>query len=939
VLLTLYIESFAFAKGNPLSTPHRLVIVESPAKAKTIQKYLGPGYEVTASVGHVRDLPERAVDVPAEIKKQPWGRMAIDVQDDFTPYYVVSSKKKDKVAELKRMLADADELLLATDEDREGEAIAWHLMEILRPKVPVRRMVFHEITPEAIRHAAESTRDIDMQLVDAQETRRLIDRLYGFEVSPVLWRKVQAGLSAGRVQSVATRLIVERERERIAYKRASYWDIEGTFDPQSFSASLVAVDGKKIAQGKDFDSLAKLKDASLVHVDEETAKSLCTSLASANFEVRSVDDRPYSSKPKAPFMTSTMQQAASGRLKWGAQRTMRVAQALYERGYITYMRTDSTTLSDTALNAARKQAAELYGADHVSEVPRRYDRKVKNAQEAHEAIRPSGDVFRTPAEVAGELVGDEFALYDLIWKRTIASQMADAKGTTATIRFGAVSADGRDAEFSASGTVITFRGHMAAYDDADENQDEKNEARRLPALKVGDKVTALVLDPTGHSTNPPARYTEATLVQKLEELGIGRPSTYASIISRIIDQGYVWKRGSALVPHFLAFTVVRLMEENFTQLVDYDFTASLEEVLDKVANGEEARLDVLKRFYFGEQTDGSIFPGLAPLVSVYGDIDARAMASLPIEGHEGIIRVGKYGPYLERGSEETLQRANIPTDLAPDEMTAEKAEELFNAPSGERELGIDPDTGRTLMAKTGRYGPYFTEVLPEGSPKKEKPRTASLFSTMDVEQVTLEDAVRMFTLPREIGLDPTEGEPITSQNGRYGPYLLKGKDSRTLPDEESIFGCTLEEALALFAQPKLRRGRGQAAGPLKVVGVDPSTQKEVVVREGRFGIYITDGETNASLRGGDSVETISIERASDLLAERRAAGPSPKKTVARKVAKKSPAKRTTKKAAAKKTGSSATKVVSGAAAKKAAAMSKTGVGKASTETSDVTPVG
>ena len=935
MLLTLYIESFASTKGNPLSTPHRLVIVESPAKAKTIQKYLGPGYEVTASVGHVRDLPERAVDVPADIKKQPWGRMAIDVQDDFTPYYVVSSKKKDKVAELKRMLADADELLLATDEDREGEAIAWHLMEILRPKVPVRRMVFHEITPEAIKHAAETTRDIDMQLVDAQETRRLIDRLYGFEVSPVLWRKVQAGLSAGRVQSVATRLIVERERERIAYKRASYWDIEGTFDPQSFSASLVAVDGKKIAQGKDFDSLAKLKDSTLVHVDEETAKSLCSSLANAAFEVRSVDDRPYSSKPKAPFMTSTMQQAASGRLKWGAQRTMRVAQALYERGYITYMRTDSTTLSDTALNAARKQAAELYGADHVSEAPRRYDRKVKNAQEAHEAIRPAGDVFRTPAEVAGELVGDEFALYDLIWKRTIASQMADAKGTTATIRFGALSADGRDAEFSASGTVITFRGHMAAYDDADENQDEKNEARRLPALKVGDKVTALVLDPTGHSTNPPARYTEATLVQKLEELGIGRPSTYASIISRIIDQGYVWKRGSALVPHFLAFTVVRLMEENFTQLVDYDFTASLEEVLDKVANGEEARLDVLKRFYFGEETDGSIFPGLAPLVAVYGDIDARAMASLPIEGHEGIIRVGKYGPYLERGSEETLQRANIPTDLAPDEMTAEKAEELFNAPSGERELGVDPETGRTIMAKTGRYGPYFTEVLPEGSPKKEKPRTASLFSTMDVEQVTLDDALRMFTLPREVGLDPTEGEPITAQNGRYGPYLLKGKDSRTLPDEESIFSCTLEEALALFAQPKLRRGRGQAAGPLKVVGVDPSTQKEVVVREGRFGIYITDGETNASLRGGDSVETISIERASDLLAERRAAGPSPKKAVAKKAAKKAPAK---KKAAAKKTASG-TKVVSGAAAKKAAAKTKTGVGKAAAEKSDVAPVG
>ena len=891
---------------------------------------------MTASVGHVRDLPERAVDVPAEIKKQPWGRMAIDVEDDFTPYYVVSSKKKDKVTELKRMLADADELLLATDEDREGEAIAWHLMEILRPKVPVRRMVFHEITPEAIKHAAESTRDLDMQLVDAQETRRLIDRLYGFEVSPVLWRKVQAGLSAGRVQSVATRLIVEKERERIAYKRASYWDIEGTFDPQSFSASLVAVDGKKIAQGKDFDSLAQLKDASIVHLDEDTAKSLCTSLSGAKFEVRSVDDRPYSSKPKAPFMTSTMQQAASGRLKWGAQRTMRVAQALYERGYITYMRTDSTTLSDTALNAARKQAAELYGSDHVSEAPRRYDRKVKNAQEAHEAIRPAGDVFRTPAEVAGELVGDEFALYDLIWKRTVASQMADAKGTTATIRIGATSGDGRDAEFSASGTVITFRGHMAAYDDADEDQDEKNEARRLPALKVGDSVTAVSLEPSGHSTNPPARYTEATLVQKLEELGIGRPSTYAAIVSRIIDQGYVWKRGSALVPHFLAFTVTRLMEENFTALVDYDFTASLEEVLDEVANGEQGRLEVLKRFYFGEKTEGSIFPGLAPLVSVYGDIDARAMASLPIEGHEGIIRVGKYGPYLERGEGETLQRANIPQDLAPDEMTAEKAEELFNAPSGERELGVDPETERVIMAKTGRYGPYFTEVLPEGSPKKEKPRTASLFSTMDVEQVTLDDALRMFTLPREIGLDPTEGEPITSQNGRYGPYLLKGKDSRTLPDEESIFSCTLEEALALFAQPKLRRGRGQAAGPLKVVGVDPSTQKEVVVREGRFGIYITDGETNASLRGGDSVETISIERASDLLAERRAAGPSVKKPAARKAAaKKAPAK---KKAAAKKKAVGGTKVISGAAAKKAAAKTKTGVGSAPVE-SDVTPVG
>jgi len=641
-------------------------------------------------------------------------------------------------------------------------------------------------------------------------------------------------------------------------------------------------------------------------------------LISAAFEVRKVDERPYTNRPKAPFMTSTLQQAASGRLKWGAQRTMRVAQALYERGYITYMRTDSTTLSDTAIKAARTQAAQLYGQDHVSEAPRRYDRKVKNAQEAHEAIRPAGDVFRTPAEVAGELVGDEFALYDLIWKRTVASQMADARGTTATIRLGAMSGDGRDVEFSASGTVITFRGHLAAYDDADEDQDDKEQARRLPILKVGDKVTASQLEPNGHNTNPPARYTEATLVQKLEELGIGRPSTYASIISRIIDQGYVWKRGSALVPHFLAFTVVRLMEENFGPLVDYDFTAALEEVLDRVARGEDARLDVLKRFYFGDKTEGSIFPGLAPLVAVYGDIDARAMASLPINGSDAIVRVGKYGPYLERGAEETLQRANIPSDLAPDEMTAEKAQELFDVPSGERELGIDSETGRTIMAKTGRYGPYFTEVLEEGLPKSAKPKTASLFSTMDVENVTLEDALRMFTLPREVGLHPTDGEAVTSQNGRYGPYLLHGKDSRTLPDEESIFSCTLDEALALFAQPKLRRGRGQAAGPLKVVGADPSTGKEIVVREGRFGIYITDGETNASLRGGDSVETISIERASDLLAERRAAGPSPKKTAA-------PRKAATKKA-------SGTKVVKKGTSKKAvakkSAAKKSGVGKA-----------
>jgi DNA topoisomerase-1 len=731
-----------------------------------------------------------------------------------------------------------------------------------------------------------------MQLVDAQEARRLIDRLYGFEVSPVLWRKVQAGLSAGRVQSVATRLVVERERERIAFRSASYWDIEAIFEPGSFTASLVLVDGQKIATGKDFDSLAQLKDVKIVHLNEDEANKLAAALTGADFNVRSVEEKPYTNRPKAPFMTSTLQQAAAGRLKWGAQRTMRVAQALYERGYITYMRTDSTTLSETAINAARNQARELYGADHVPDVPRRYDRKVKNAQEAHEAIRPSGDVFRTPAEVAGELVGDEFALYDLIWKRTIASQMADARGTTASVRIGAMSADRRDAEFSASGTVITFRGHLAAYDDVDEAEEKEN-AKRLPILKVGDHIKASEIEPAGHSTNPPARYTEASLVSKLEELGIGRPSTYAAIISRIVDQGYVWKKGSALVPAFLAFTVVRLMEENFGELVDYQFTAQLEEILDRIARGEEGRLDALRRFYFGSDNTGDPFPGLSNLVSAYGEIDARAMASIPIEGSDAIIRVGKYGPYLERGE----TRANIPLDLTPDELTAEKAEELFNAPSGERELGVDPESGLQILAKTGRYGPYFTEVLPEDAPKSAKPRTASLFSTMVLDEVTLEDALKLLALPRVVGVDPNTNEEITAQNGRYGAYLMRGSDSRSLNSEDEIFTVDLDGALALFAAPKMRRGRGQAAGPLKVVGNDPSTGKEIVVKEGRFGTYITDGETNASLRGGDSIETLSVERASDLLAERRAADPVPKKAAKRAAA---PRKATAKKAAAKK---------------------------------------
>ncbi|MCA0330187.1 MAG: type I DNA topoisomerase [Actinobacteria bacterium] len=882
----------------------RLVIVESPAKAKTIQGYLGPGYEVEASVGHIRDLPTRASEIPEKLKKEPWSRLGVDVDNGYQALYVVDADKRTKVAELKKKLADADELLLATDEDREGEAIAWHLLEVLKPKVPVRRMVFHEITRDAIQRAAQETRELDTALVDAQETRRIIDRLYGYEVSPVLWKKVMTGLSAGRVQSVATRLVVDRERERIAFRSASYWDIEGLFDPGSFSAKLVAVDGARVASGKDFDDRAVLTRADAAHLSEEAATSLAAALQGASFSVRSVEDKPYKRSPAAPFMTSTLQQEASRKLRWGAQRTMRVAQGLYERGYITYMRTDSTTLSESALNAARAQAAELYGSDHVAEVPRRYDRKVKNAQEAHEAVRPAGDVFRTPAEVAGELRGDDFLLYDLIWKRTVASQMADARGQTATIRLGATASDGRDAEFSASGTVVTFRGFLAAYEESvDESRDtdDADAERRLPPLSVGDAVTAVRLDPEGHTTNPPPRYTEASLVKALEERGIGRPSTYAAIMGTIVDRGYVTKRGSALVPSFLAFAVVRLMEEHFTRLVEYDFTARLEERLDSVATGESDRIAVLDRFYKGY--DG--YAGLQALASDLGEIDAREISSFPIADSDIVLRVGRYGPYVEKGE----QRANVPTDIAPDELTAEKAQELLDLPSGDRELGIDPSTGRTIVAKTGRYGPYVTEVLEEGAPKSAKPRTGSLFADMALDTVTLDDALKLLSLPRVVGVDPADGKEITAQNGRYGPYITKEKDSRSLPDEASIFTIDLPGALALLAQPKTRRGQA-AAKPAVIVGIDPSTNKEIQLKEGRFGPYVTDGETNASLRRADDPSTISVERAADLLAERRAKDPAPKKKAA---AKKAPAK----KAAAKKTAAKRTAAKKTAAAKAA----------------------
>jgi DNA topoisomerase-1 len=840
----------------------RLVIVESPAKARTIAGYLGPDFVVESSVGHIRDLPERASEIPKDARAR-YGTLGVAIDEGFEPYYVVDPDKKRIVAELKRKLKEADELLLATDEDREGEAIAWHLLQELRPKVPVRRMVFHEITRPAIESALEHTRDVDERLVDSQETRRILDRLYGYEVSPVLWKKVMPRLSAGRVQSVATRLVVEREQERMRFVSASYWDIEGTFDPGSFRARLVQLDGKRVAQGRDFGPDGELK-SDLARLDEQVARCLAVDLAGKEFAVRSVDEKPYSRRPSPPFMTSTLQQEASRKLRFTAQTTMRVAQRLYERGFITYMRTDSTSLSESALAAARRQAAELFGAESVPAAPRLYDRKVKNAQEAHEAIRPAGDRFRAPSEVEKELDRDELGLYELVWRRTLASQMVDAKGRTVSIRLAAESAAGRDAEFGVSGTVITVRGFLVAYEEGRDDDGDDGSPPTLPDLKPGDRVAAGELEPQGHETTPPARYTEATLVKALEERGIGRPSTYASILATILDRGYVVKRGTALVPTFLAFAVTTLLEQHYGPLVDYDFTARMEDDLDRIAAGDEERVAWLTRFYRGDDRD----PGLHQLVTEQLDeIDARAVNSIEIPRSDIVVRVGRYGPYLERGD----QRAPVPPDLAPDELTAAKAEELLAKPAEGRELGVHPGSGRTIALRTGRYGPYVTEELEEGA--EEKPRTASLLQSMSPETVTLEDAVRLLELPRAVGVDPSDGEEVVAMNGRYGPFIRKGEDTRSLESEEQLFTITLEQALEVFAQPKTRRARGAAKPPLRELGADPASGRPIVVKDGRFGPYVTDGETNASLRGGESVESLTVDRAIELLAERRAKGP------------------------------------------------------------------
>ncbi|MET8519018.1 type I DNA topoisomerase [Nocardioides sp. NPDC004968] len=894
---------------------HKLVIVESPAKAQKIGGYLGQGYVVEASVGHIRDLPQSAADTPAKIKDKPWGRFGVDVDNGFTPYYVVPSDKKKQIAKLKSLLKDADELYLATDEDREGEAIAWHLLDELKPKkgIPVKRMVFHEITKAAILAAAENPRELDMDLVEAQESRRILDRLYGYEISPVLWKKVMPRLSAGRVQSVATRLVVDRERERIAFRTASYWDLAGTFDagsdhePRMFPARITSVDGGRVARGTDFGPDGLLKSDKVVHLDRTRAESLVAGLEGQTYEVRSVESKPYKRSPYAPFRTTTMQQEASRKLGMSASTTMSVAQRLYENGFITYMRTDSTTLSGDAVSAARAQVRELYGAEYLPDAPRTYASKVKNAQEAHEAIRPAGDSFRTPAQTG--LTGDQFRLYELIWMRTVASQMKDAVGNSVAIRLGASAATGEDVVFSATGRVITFHGFLKAYvegtDSADQTSDDQQ--TRLPNLTEGDRVNAASLTADGHETKPPARYTEATLVRELEEREIGRPSTYASIIQTIINRGYVFKKGTALVPAWVAFSVVRLLEEHFPRQIDYRFTASMEEILDEIAKGDKDMTTELGEFYFGSER----IMGLKPLVDGLGEIDARELATFPVGTPEsGVnLRVGRYGPYIEGPGDDGTPfavRANVPDDLPPDELTLEKAKELFANPAGEElNLGVHPETGLTVVAKSGRFGPYVTEQLPEDAKKGAKPRTASLFKSMSLQTITLEDAVKLLTLPRVVGT-AADGEEITAQNGRYGPYLKKGTDSRTLSSEDQLLTITLEEAEQIYAQPK-QRGRAAAKPPLKELGPDPVSGQPMVVKDGRFGPYVTDGEYNATLRAADDLETLTAERAAELLADKRAKGPAKKttkratkKTTKKSPAKKSTAKKTTKKAATKK---------------------------------------
>lgn len=938
----------------PQAAKNRLVIVESPAKAKTISGYLGPGYVVEASFGHIRDLPAGAKQMPEKYKKEPWAYLGVDVDHGFAPVYIVNPDRAKHVMKLKALVKDADEVLLATDEDREGEAIAWHLVETLKPKVPVKRMVFHEITKPAIQAAVASPRDIDRDLVDAQETRRILDRLYGYDVSAVLWKKVQRGLSAGRVQSVATRIVVEREKQRMAFRSAEYWDIIATLatkegrvtgarvadrpggrpSAEVFNATLIALNGDRIATGKDFEPTTGKAKSNVIHLDEAAARGLAARLDDRDFVVTRVEEKPYRRKPYAPFITSTLQQEAARKLRFSSQMTMRVAQRLYENGYITYMRTDSVNLSESAVAAARAQIAELYGDAAVPPQPRRYASKVKNAQEAHEAIRPAGDSFRTPGTVARELSTEEFKLYELIWRRTIASQMNDAVGQSVSVRIRATTLSNEEVDFAASGKTITDPGFLRAYVESSDDADEEAEdtERRLPILVKDQHLTEEGLEAVGHTTQPPARYTEASLIKALEELGVGRPSTYTPTLQTIQDRGYVVKRGQALIPTFVAFAVIGLLELHYPRLVDYGFTAAMEDKLDEIAGGDATALEFLTSFYFGSPTaaEGSVAHagGLKKLVTEnLGEIDARSINSILLftdeQGRNVVVRVGRYGPYLQRGgtSESDVDpelgsnmsaepsaadgdRVSIPDGVAPDELTPAKVDELFLGGGGERNLGENPETGEPVVLKSGRYGPYVSSGE----------TNSSLLKTQSPDSVTLADALRLLTLPRLVGKDDA-GEPIYAKNGRYGPYIERGKDSRSLDDEEKLFTVTLDEALVLLAAPKVR-GRREAAPPLRELGVDPLTEKALVIKDGRFGPYVTDGETNASLRRGQTPETMTIEQASEMLSEKRAKGPAPAKKATKKA---TPAKKTTGASRSTSRGQAGGKELPQAAAKKATA--------------------
>jgi DNA topoisomerase-1 len=876
-----------------------LVIVESPAKARTISKFLGSGYTVEASIGHIRDLPEGKKDLDEQYKKEDWAYLGVNINEDFNPIYVIPSEKEKQVKKLRGLLKDADVLYLATDEDREGEAISWHLQEVLKPKVPVHRLVFHEITKEAIHAALENPRSIDTGLVRAQETRRILDRLYGYDVSQLVWRKIKPGLSAGRVQSVAVRLIVERERERCAFHSATYWDLLGEFGAPSgkpFDATMSSYNGRRIPSGKDFDAATgKLKDTNLLLLDEAGAKDLLARLKNATFKVATLEDKPYTEQPRPPFTTSTLQQEAVRKLGFTSRRTMQVAQSLYENGYITYMRTDSTTLSPSAVDAARTLVASEYGQDYLPETPRTYATKVKNAQEAHEAIRPAGHPFRLPSELRNELDADQFKLFDMIWKRTIASQMNNARGRRITI-----TVEGDGAIFQASGKTIDFPGFLRAYVEGSDDPNAQLADREiiLPPVKVGETLTLNDLQAKSHTTQPPSRYSEAALTQELERRGIGRPSTYASIIETILARNYVFRKGTALIPTWTAFSVVRLLEDHLADLVDYEFTAQMEDLLDSISRGEQDWVEYLKKFYFGHDSQGLKHK----IDQKVKEVDAREMSRFPLGAPESglhrepvFVRVGRYGPYIEQGD----RKASIPDQLPPDEMTLERAIEMLDrAKADDAPLGEDPQTGKPVFVKNGRFGPYVQLGTNEDG---EKPKMSSLMKNMSPEDVTLEVALKLLALPRVVGKHPESGEDIVASNGRFGPYIKCGTETRSLPAETSPIDVTLEQSLELLKQPK-QHGRGRAAPkePLKVFEKSPITDEPVKLLDGRYGPYVTDGTTNASLPKGTSAEAFTFAEALALLAERAAATPAKKKRAAKKAAKKAVKKTTSKKNASKK---------------------------------------